>query len=249
MTQDAERSFAGTRLEDADFSRARLHAPNFQGTRITDAWLREADFSGDIHGMRVNGIEIAPLVEAELDRQFPERRALRATDPKGLAGAWAMIEDLWASTLEQARRLDEPLLHERVDGEWSFVETLRHLILATDCWLNVMILGKPRPYHRFGLAGSFLTEPERIGLEPAADPTLDEVLAVRRGRMDAVALTLSSLTPDELGRPLAGPSDGSPPQPDDPATVLSCLGVILNEEWEHCRYAARDLGILESRGP
>src|SRR6202035_2805573 len=138
MTQDVGRSFSGTRLEDADFSGARLHAPNFQGTRITDAWLRDADVSGDIIGMRVNGVEIAPLVEAELDRRFPERRALRATDPQGLREAWAMIEELWASTLGQARGLEEPLLHERVDGEWSFVETLRHLIFATDCWLNVM---------------------------------------------------------------------------------------------------------------
>ncbi len=29
----------GARLEDVDFSHARLHAPNFEGSKITDAWV------------------------------------------------------------------------------------------------------------------------------------------------------------------------------------------------------------------
>ena len=61
----------GARLDDADFSGARLHGPNFEGTRITDGWLRNADISGAIDGLRVNGVEVAPLVQAELDRRFP----------------------------------------------------------------------------------------------------------------------------------------------------------------------------------
>lgn len=30
-------------------------------------------------------------------------------------------------------------------------------------------------------------------------------------------------------------------------TNLSCLHVILNEEWEHHRYAVRDLDVIEAR--
>jgi uncharacterized protein YjbI with pentapeptide repeats len=93
------REFRGVRLDDADFSGARLHSPNFEGTRITDGWLREAEISGFIAGLRVNGVEVAPLVEAELDRCFPERVKLRARDPQGLADAWAMIEDVWRTTV------------------------------------------------------------------------------------------------------------------------------------------------------
>jgi hypothetical protein len=78
----------GRRLDDADFSGARLHGPNFEGTRITDGWLRNADISGVIDGLRVNGVDVAPLVQAELDRRFPQRVKLRATDPQGLAEAW-----------------------------------------------------------------------------------------------------------------------------------------------------------------
>ncbi len=35
--------------------------------------------------------------------------------------------------------------------------------------------------------------------------------------------------------------------PDHPETVLSCLHVILEEEWEHHRYAVRDLDAIDAR--
>src|SRR3954467_11679314 len=141
MGYDQGPSLSGARIEDADFSHARLHGPNFEGAKITDAWFLGADISGDLEGLRLNGVEVAPLVTAELERLFPERAKLRATDPSGLAEAWAMIEDIWQATLERARTLPESSLFERVDDEWSFVETLRHLVLATDIWLRRMIKG------------------------------------------------------------------------------------------------------------
>jgi DinB superfamily len=235
----------GMRLDDADFSGARLHSPNFEGTRITDGWLLNADISGFIGGLRVNGIDVAPLVEAELDRRFPERVKLRAADPQGLAEAWALIEDVWRRTVARARTLPETLLVERVDDEWSFVETLRHLVLATDMWLLRMVRHMPRPYHPWGLAGSFLTDPASLGIDPEATPSLDDVLAVRRERMDAVKEVIGALTTQELGR-ICIPPD-APGHPTEPHSVLECLHVILEEEWEHSRYANRDLDVIESR--
>ncbi|MHB1928540.1 MAG: hypothetical protein ACYDEN_01310 [Acidimicrobiales bacterium] len=44
-------------MDEADFSGARLHSPNFESTRITDAWLLNADISGFVEGLRVNGVE------------------------------------------------------------------------------------------------------------------------------------------------------------------------------------------------
>lgn len=70
---------------------------------------------------------------AERVRLRAEREKLRAADPEGLADAWAMIEGLWSRTVARARKLPDPVLHEQVDGEWSFVQTHRHLVLATDC--------------------------------------------------------------------------------------------------------------------
>jgi hypothetical protein len=245
MAYEKGPSYAGARIEDADFSNARLHAPNFEGARITDAWFYGADISGDLEGLRLNGVEVGPLVEAERERMFPERAKLRATDPAGLADAWAMIEDLWGRTVARARELPEPLLAERVDDEWSFVETQRHLVMATDCWLRRMIKGVERPYHPWGVAGSWLEDPVAWGLDPDATPSLDEVLAVRRERMDEVEQAINATTTDELAR-VCEPPQG-PGHPTRPHTVLECLRVILEEEWEHHRYAVRDLTTLENR--
>jgi hypothetical protein len=33
--------------------------------------------------------------------------------------------------------------------------------------------------------------------------------------------------------------------PENPETLLSCLYVLLNEEWEHHRYAVRDLDAID----
>lgn len=243
--QQSHADFRGTRLDDADFSGTRLHSPNLEATRITDGWLLNADISGYIDGLRVNGVEVAPLVEAELDRRFPERVKLRATDPRGLAEAWALIEDVWGTTVARARTFPEASLHQRVDEDWSFVETLRHLIMATDSWLLRMVRGVPRPYHPWGLAGSFLADPAGLGLDYAATPALDEVLTVRRGRMDAVRETIAALTPEELERVCVPPDSSG--HPTEAVSVLHCLHVILNEEWEHSRYANRDLDMLDAQ--
>jgi len=57
---------------------------------------------------------------------------MRPADPVGFGEAWDILERLWDRTVERARRLPADLLHESVDGEWSFTETLRHLVFATD---------------------------------------------------------------------------------------------------------------------
>ena len=238
-------SLPGARIEDADFSNARLHAPNFEGAKITDAWFDGADISGDLEGLRLNGVEVGPLVQAERERMFPGLAKLRATDPEGLADAWSMVEELWATTVDRARALPPASLGERVDDEWSFVETQRHLVTATDCWLRRMVRGMDRPYHPWGLAGSWLTDPASWGLDPAADPSLDEVLAVRRERMEQVRQTIAATTPAELERVCVPPD--APGHPTRPHTVAECLHVILEEEWEHHRYAVRDLETIEAR--
>ena len=243
MASDQHTVVPGRRMDDVDFSNVRLHSPNLEGTTITDGWLLNADVSGYIEGLRINGVEVAPLVEAELDRRHPERATLRATDPHGFCVAWDLIEEIWTQTVARAQALPEALLHERVDGEWSFIETLRHLIFATDSWLTHMVLGVPRPYHPWGLAGSFLTDPASLGVDPAARPTLEEVLVVRRERMDAVRSSIEGLTVAELER-ICVPSEG-PGHPQKSASVHECLRVILDEEWEHHGYATRDLSVLE----
>lgn len=235
--------FTRQRLDGVNLAGARLHMAYFGHTRVTDAEFIDTDLEGEVVSLRVNGVEVGPYVEAELDRRFPERLGLRASDPVGLQGAWQGIEARWSELVDRAEGLPEATLHEQVDGEWSFVETLRHLIFATDSWLGRMVHGELHPYHPFGLAGPWLEDPAALGLEPDADPSLAQVLAVRRGRMADVAATLDGITETELSRVCEPPGPG---HPDQPTPVLRCLQVILNEEWWHRRFAERDLDALTS---
>jgi hypothetical protein len=174
-----------------------------------------------------------------------QRDKLKATDPAGLADAWAMIDELWQGTTAWASALPESILHERVDGEWSFVQTQRHLLLVTDCWLRRMIKGIDRPYHPWGLAGSWLTSPRRWGLDPDANPSLDQVLDLRRKRMDEIRDTIASASAETLARICVPPA--TPGHPRKAHTALHCLHVLLKEEWRHHQYAVRDLKLLDER--
>jgi hypothetical protein len=182
---------------------------------------------------------------AERVRLRAERDKLKATDPRGLAGAWEMIEGIWAGTVKQAKRLPEPVLHEQVNGEWSFVQTHRHLVLASDCWLRRMVKGIEHPYHPWGLGGSWLTSPRRWGIDPDAHPSLDQVLDLRRQRMDEVREVIAGTGAKGLERTCVPPE--SPGHPRKEHTVLQCLHVVLKEEWQHHRYAIRDLEVLDRR--
>ncbi|WP_319460007.1 DinB family protein [Micromonospora sp. RTP1Z1] len=64
---------------------------------------------------------------------------------------WDTVERLWSGIVARAERLPEAARHERVDDEWSVVETLRHLVFAVDTSVGRMVLGEPMPYHRLGL--------------------------------------------------------------------------------------------------
>jgi len=220
-----------------------------KGIRITDASLDDADISGDIEGARVNGVEIGPFVRAELDRRNPERVKLRSDRLGELREAWTMLEDLWARTTERAGGLPQELLDRRVDGEWSFVETLRHLLFANDCWVARAIHGTRRPYHRWGLpwSGAGAQWSQQIGLDLDAKPTLSELLPLRQDRQARTRSTLENLTDADLRQVRAAPEE--PGHPTGDHDVLHCLHVICNEEWEHHRYAVRDLDVLAPEEP
>ena len=72
---------------DADLSGALFREVDLTGARMYGVVLSNADIDGAIDGLRVNGVEVAPLIEAELDRLHPERLALRPTTPDELRTA------------------------------------------------------------------------------------------------------------------------------------------------------------------
>jgi len=63
--------------------------------------------------------------------------------------------------------------------------------------------------------------------------------------MDEVGDVIAGATAQELERNCVPP--GSPGHPRKDHTVLQCLHVVLKEEWQHHRYAVRDLAVLEKQ--
>lgn len=238
----------GTRVDGLDLSGVHLHGTNLEGARLTETYLMGASITGDIEGLRVNGVEVEPLVRGELERRHPELAMLRATDLDALRRAWSMLEDLWSKTTARATRLPEERLAARVEGEWSFLETLRHLVFAADCWISRGVHGVARPYHPWGLpwSGPGPEWARSVGIDPDASPSLAEVLQMRKGSQASVRQTLDDLTDATLADVRQAPDDDG--HPTGAHSVLQCLHVLFNEEWYHRRYATRDLDILDPEG-
>jgi len=159
---------------------------------------------------------------------------------------WDTIEGLWSDTVARAERLSEPAVHERVDGEWSFVETLRHLVLITDAWASRTVLDEPRPYHRLGVTQTAYAPADAaaLGIDLDARPSFAEVMEVRADRMALVRGIVDGLTDTELERTCTrAPAPG---YPEESRSVGDCLGVVMKEECEHHRYAVRDLAVLQA---
>jgi len=246
----------GTRFERVDLSGARLWAVDltgatFRGVALNGVVMRGveltgADIYGEIVNVTINGVDVGPLIDAELNRRYPDRGKMRPDDPAGFSEAWDILERLWDQTVERARRLPPEQLHESVDGEWSFIETLRHLVFATDSWIGRVILGDPSPWDPLGLPWDEMPDTPGVPRDRDARPSLDEVLVRRRDRMATMRQVIENLTADALGastQPVEGP--GWPRPMNYP--VRECLLCILNEEWEHRLYAERDLDDLEAR--
>jgi hypothetical protein len=243
-----ERDLAGAHFHSVRLNGATFEQVDLTGVRIRSSLVKDVTVAGDIENLMVNGIDVVPLVEAELDRRHPERLKLRPTDADGFREAWPIIEALWAETVERARALHPPLLHERVDGEWSFIETLRHLVFATDSWIRRAILGDPSPWHALALPWDEMPDVDGVPRDRDARPSLDEVLALRSERMSTMATVVVDLTDEQLASmttPVAGA--GWPPPVSFP--VREVLMIIVNEEWWHRQFAERDLARLSVDGP
>lgn len=231
--------FTGVDLRGARFVESYLSGVVMRGVDIERAdidapWLPEGDF------FRVNGVDVIPFVEAELDRRFPGREQRRAEDPDGLRAAWAALERTWAATLARAAAMPAGTVDVSVDDEWSFAQTLRHLVFATDTWLGKAVLGREQPFHPLGQVDAGAAgEGVDLSVLTTGTPTYADVLDARADRVAMVRDFLAATTPEQLDEPRANPHE-----PQHPETVRSCLHVILEEEWEHHRFAVRDLDTI-----
>ena len=236
----------GARFHDVDLGGADFRQVDLTGARMRDAVLVNVDISGEIGNLRVNGVDVVPLVEAELNRRYPDRVKMRPADAGGFREAWDILEWLWQQTVARARRMPPELLHERVDGEWSFIETLRHLVFATDAWVKRAILGDPSPWDPLDLPHDEMPSEPSVPRDSAARPSLDQVLALRADRMATVRQVLADLTDARLAGRTVPVTEPGYPEPES-FQVRRCLQAILSEEWQHRLYAERDLDLLEAR--
>jgi hypothetical protein len=233
-------------FRDCDLSGAQLRGVDLSGATIRGVSLVDATIYGEIGNLTVNGVEVGGLIQAELDRRNPERVAMRPTDAAGFRAAWDILERLWAGTVERARGFVPDQLHESVGGEWSFIETLRHLVFATDAWVRRGILGDAAPWDPLDLPWDEMPDTPGVPRDREARPSLDTVLELRRERMATVRSIVDGFTDEALAGdtvPVDGP--GWPPPRSFP--VREVLLTILNEEWEHRLYAERDLTALAGR--
>ena len=232
-----EQDLAGARFERCDLSGAVVRGSAVGGLEIDDPWLGRPGET-----LVVNGVDVVAHVESELDRRFPGRARRLSTTADGLRAAWAAVCAAWASAVVRVAALPAGSVDVRVAGEWSFAETQRHLVMATDAWLRVSILGVPfaEAFHPWGLPhAEFATD----GYDASGftdPPTYDDVLAVRTEHVALVTSFLTGLTDDGLDAPAVHVW-----APDAERRVVQSLHTILAEEWEHLRYATRDLDAIE----
>jgi len=207
---------------------------------------READIDApwifeDGSALRINGVDVVPFVDAELNRRFPGRAQRRAESPDGMRAAWAALERAWPAAIERAATMPDGTVDVSVDGEWSFAQTQRHLVLATDMWLGRGVWELEQPFHPLGFLDDGTGSRFDLSVFRTDTPTYAEVLEARAGRVAMVRDFLAAVTPEELDE-----ARKNPHAPERAETVRSCLHVILEEEWEHLRFALRDLDAIEA---
>jgi len=236
------------RFEDEDLTGAEFRECDLSRTRLIGVVMQDAEIDGLVTNLVVNGVEVMPYVEAELDRRHPVRLLIRSDEPADLREAWRQLRDSWATAAERVRSMPAGSEHRGIDGEWSMVETLRHLVFVHDSWFRRCVLGRTEPFTALGLAPPFVPNQEEQGLDPSARPGLNEVLGVRDRQAAEIEAWLAGVTPEQLTRTAPMPDgDGWPPYARR-RRVRDCLGTVLNEEWAHHGFCVRDLDKLSGQG-
>jgi hypothetical protein len=233
--------FEGRDLSEAvfwgvDLTKATLRDVNLTGARMKNVWLIDVDIDGLIDRLVVNGVDVTAHVN-EHDPWYPLRGMLRPTDVAGLRAALDAVDVAWAATITRARALSDALLHESVDGEWSFVQTQQHLVFGVDKWFTGPLLGQTT-FHALGLPNTGSRDFGWHGLDLDARPSLDDVLAVRDEQVAQLHAYVDGISADDFTREVEVLENGTVP-------LIECLYTVFEESFEHHRYALRDLVQLE----
>ena len=236
MPEEFEGDLAEAVFWGADLSGVRFRDVNLTNVKISHAWLVNVDIDALVDNVVINGVDVTAYVN-ERDEWYPLRAMLRASNPDDMRATWAALEDEWAQTLTRARGLPAERLHESVNGEWSFVQTLRHLVFAMDKWFTAPIL--VQGFHPIGMPNSGSVDFPWPDLDGELTPSVSEVLATRADRATRFRDYLMTVTATDLERQVDVLENGTNP-------VQECIFTVFEEEFWHNRYARRDLAQLDS---
>ncbi|MEU2199581.1 pentapeptide repeat-containing protein [Isoptericola sp. NPDC019482] len=243
--------FVETDLTGATFRLAQLDGVRFEQSFLPGAVMRgvdltDADLDGEIAGLRVNGVDVAPLVEAELNRRYPGREQARSADLVEQRASLDAALRAWDAHLARAAASGPGAVHEQVDGEWSTAQTLRHLVFAMDGWIRYGLRGIDDPFWYAGLPFSeYEPEVAALGVDLGAAPSLEETLAAHADRVAEVYAVYDELA----GTDVTADAPRLPPWAPAGLTraVHQSLGVVAREHWAHLQFVERDLTTLEER--
>jgi hypothetical protein len=233
--REFEGHLSGAVFWGADLSGATFRDVNLTGVSFSHVWFVGVEVDGLVDRLVVNGVDVTGYVN-ERDPWYPLRTSLRPSDPGGMVAAWTSLDAAWEVTIDRARALPDDRVTESVAGEWSFVDTLRHLVFANDKWFGLPLAGDTA-FHPLGLPNSESADRDWPGLDRAAAPSFDEVIAVRSQSGERFAAYLRHVDDADLDRDADVVENGVHP-------VRECVYTIFEEEFEHLRYARRDLTAL-----
>lgn len=236
MSEEFEGDLAGAVFWGADLSGARFRDVNLTDAKISHAWLVNVDIDALVDGVVINGVDVTAYVN-ERDPWYPLRSMLRPSNPQDMRATWAALEEEWAKTVARANALPEGALHESVGEEWSFVQTLRHLVFAMDKWFTAPVLGER--FHPIGAPNTGSVDFPWPDLDDNLTPSVADALAASADRATRLRDYLASVATTDLTRPIDVLENGENP-------LHECLYTIFEEAFWHNRYAQRDLAKLEA---
>ncbi|HEY3833503.1 MAG TPA: DinB family protein [Acidimicrobiia bacterium] len=234
MPDEFEGDLAGAVFWGADLSGARFRDVDLTGATITHAWLAGVEIDAFVDRLIVNGVDVTAYVN-EHDPWYPLRAMLRPVDAAAMRATWSALEREWTITVEQAHSVRDDALHRRVDDQWSFVETTRHLVFAIDKWFTAPVLGAG--FDPIGLPNTGSLDFPWPDLDLECTPSVVEALAVLSDRSTRVGAFIDSMHDVDLDAPIEVLENCTNP-------LRECLFTVFEEAFWHIRYSRRDLAAL-----
>jgi DinB superfamily len=234
------------RFVDQDLTGAEFRECDMTGARLIGVVMQDVVIDGLVSNLVVNEVEVTAYVEGELDRRHPVRVLIRSDDLADLRAASRQLRADWAATVTRLRAMPAGSEHQRVNDEWSAVETMRHLVFVHDSWFRRCCLGSTDLFTPMGIGPSVEPYREAHGLDLSLEPSLDEVVTVRDEQSAELQAWLDTVMPETMEAMAPVPDDDVWPPYARGRSVGQCLRTVLNETFEHHGFCVRDLDSLAS---